>query len=74
MKTIKITLIVMSLLLVSCANRKTIELTNGKKISQRKLHRMIAKSVKQGLKDLSSEERDLLLNSKIDTVNYINNK
>lgn len=64
----------MSLLLVSCANRKTIELTNGKKISQRKLHRMISKSVKQGLKDLSSEERDLLLNSKIDTVNYINNK
>jgi hypothetical protein len=59
---------------VSCESRKTIELTNGKKISQRKLHRMVTKNVKQGLKELSSEERDLLLNSKIDTVNYNNKK
>ena len=60
-------------MLASCVSKKTIELTNGKKISQRKFDKMVSKSVKKGLKKLSSEERELILDSKIDTVNYINN-
>ena len=74
MKTIKITSIVLTLLIASCTNRKTILLANGKRMSEKKFNKMIAKNVEEGLKKLSSEDRDLILNSKIDTVDYRNDK
>ena len=72
MKTIKITSIVLALLIVSCTSRKTILLANGKRMSEKKFNKMIAKNVEEGLKELSSEDRDLILNSTIDTADYRN--
>lgn len=70
MKTMKITLMVLSLLIISCSNKKTILLANGKRMSEKEFNKMITKNVEEGLKNLSSEDRDLILDSKIDTMYY----
>jgi hypothetical protein len=68
----KLTLLFASILLVtSCATNKTIVLTNGKKITERKADRMMMRGLKKCLKELSKEDRNIIMEMSVDTSNVI---
>ena len=66
-----IILFVSILLVTSCANRKTITLTNGKKITERKADRMMMRGLKKCLRSLSKEDRNIIMGMSADTANVI---
>ena len=60
-------------LITSCSTKKTIVLTNGKKISERKDNRMIKRSVKRCLRKFSKEDRSIIMEMVVDTSNVSGN-
>lgn len=70
----KLILVFVSILLItSCVSKKTITLTNGKKISERKAFRMERRCVKRILRSFSKEDRDIIMGMSVDTTNVIGN-
>jgi hypothetical protein len=66
-----IILFVSILLVTSCANKKTIVLANGKRISERKNLRMERRCVKRILRSFSKEDRNIIMGMSVDTANVI---
>jgi|688.fasta_scaffold00011_299 hypothetical protein len=70
----KLILVLVSILLItSCVSKKTITLTNGKKITERKADRMMMRGLKKCLKELSKDDRDIIMGMSVDTTNVIGN-
>ena len=68
----KLILVFVSILLItSCISKKTITLTNGKKISERKADRMMMRGLKKCLKELPKEDRNIIMEMSVDTTNVI---
>lgn len=66
-----IILFVSILLVTSCANKKTIVLANGKRISERKDERMTKRWIKKYFRSISKEDRDIIMGMSVDTANVI---
>lgn len=70
----KLILVFVSILLItSCVSKKTVVLTNGKKISERKLERIEKRIIKKCLRSFSKEDRDIIMGMSVDTTNVIGN-
>ena len=68
----KLIILFLSILLVtSCANKKTITLANGKRISERKDERMTKRWIKKYFRSISKEDRDIIMGMSVDTANVI---
>jgi hypothetical protein len=68
-----IILFVSILLVTSCANKKTIVLANGKRISEKKDERMTKRWIKKYFRSISKEDRDIIMGMSVDTANVIGN-
>jgi PBP1b-binding outer membrane lipoprotein LpoB len=69
-----IVIITSILLLTSCATQKTIELANGKKVTEKQFQKMTHKAFEESFGKMSSQEDSLLFNDvkvTVDTINTI---
>lgn len=69
-----IVIITSILLLTSCATQKTIELANGKKVTEKEFRKMTHKAFEDSFGKMTSKEDSLLFNNvkiTVDTINTI---
>jgi hypothetical protein len=60
-----IILIIFGLLFVSCKSQEIVYLGNGKKVTQKQYDRYLMKIIRNSYKDLSKEDKNLLMSSTI---------
>jgi PBP1b-binding outer membrane lipoprotein LpoB len=68
-----IVIIVSILFLTSCATQKTIELANGKKVTEKQFQKMCHKAFEDSFGQMTSQEDSLLFDDVKITVDTINN-
>jgi|688.fasta_scaffold889925_2 hypothetical protein len=53
------------LLVTSCATQKTVKLTNGEFVTQKKYDRMVRSSYKKAIRKISKKEKNLFKSTKV---------
>lgn len=60
------------LFLLSCNSQKTVQLANGEFVTEKQYNKMIKKSYKKALRQMSKKDRDLFKSTKFNIETEIN--